>query len=748
MNRKSKVIGKTGTTILCVAVAANTMATTVSAAGVQPEKDENIYVNLKADGSVDSIYAVNEFDVGSQTTIEDYGNYVSVKNLTSDAEIHYSNQRVTVTADKGKFYYQGELADTEIPWEIGISYFLDGKKAEAQELAGRTGALELVLSVKDNPNVEDTFFDNYLVQATVTLDTTKCKNIKASGATEANVGANRQLLYNIMAGEEKEFVITADVTDFEMDEITFQAIPMSFEIDIDKDDIYDQITDLKDAAKEFDDGAIDLRDGVQELKDGAVDLQDGALEMRDGTDDLRDGTRELKDGAATLKDGVSDLVDGGDSLSKGALSMNTGIQSVDQGVAAVNDNAKTLYAGAADVAAGCQNLKEGMGVLTESLKKMDEGAKQIDSSLTALSAQSGNLTTGSTQILAALEQMQNSLTTGITFAQQSTQELESIEEQNSRYAEYFTNMAGQITVVCENADEGERQALQTVFQGMDLSELTGNMENVAATLTYNNVILDEYQKEITESVAAQMNELTEAVTKLTEEYRRWDAGIKEYTGGVSAVQSAFGEFCNAFDQTVDATDALLEGTTAVTEGSAAVAEGCYALTDGTEQLKKGTTELQKGGKELGDGVDSLRSGLGSLQSGAKDLAEGIDSVHDGAKELYDGADSLYDGTTELNDGIDGLKDGVDDLKDGTQEFKDEADTMDEKVDEEIDKKLNELRGADYVPVSFVSSQNTEIGLVQFAMKTEPVTVDEEENVDAGTAVEETFWQKLLKLFQR
>lgn len=55
------------------------------------------------------------------------------------------------------------------------------------------------------------------MQGTVTLDTEKCDHIKAEGATAANVGSNRQLLYNIMAGEEKEFTITADVEDFEMD---------------------------------------------------------------------------------------------------------------------------------------------------------------------------------------------------------------------------------------------------------------------------------------------------------------------------------------------------------------------------------------------------------------------------------------------------------------------------------------------------------------------------------------------------
>ena len=50
---------------------------------------------------------------------------------------------------------------------------------------------------------------------------------------EANVGKDRQILYNIMAGQEKEFTISADVTEFEMDALSFQAVPMSFDIDVD-----------------------------------------------------------------------------------------------------------------------------------------------------------------------------------------------------------------------------------------------------------------------------------------------------------------------------------------------------------------------------------------------------------------------------------------------------------------------------------------------------------------------------------
>ena len=220
MNRNRKAMAKTGAVLLGAAVAVNAMAVPVMA-GTEAQKDENVYVNLNQDGSVSGVYVVNEYDLAEETDITDYGNYDSVKNLTTDKELKVSNDKVEIQAPAGKFYYQGNLKNAEVPWNISISYQLDGKELSAENLAGKSGKLEIKISVKGNKKADDTFFENYLVQGTITLDTKKCSNIQAKGATAANVGSDRQLLYSIMAGQEKEFTITAQVKDFEMDAISF-----------------------------------------------------------------------------------------------------------------------------------------------------------------------------------------------------------------------------------------------------------------------------------------------------------------------------------------------------------------------------------------------------------------------------------------------------------------------------------------------------------------------------------------------
>ena len=124
--------------MLCGILFAGSVAP-VYAAEENTPKDENVYVNLNQDGSVDGIYVVNAYRLDADTQIVDYGNYESVKNLTSDAQISQQRGTVTVDAQAGEFFYQGNLQSKEIPWEISISYTLDGKEISAEELAGKNG---------------------------------------------------------------------------------------------------------------------------------------------------------------------------------------------------------------------------------------------------------------------------------------------------------------------------------------------------------------------------------------------------------------------------------------------------------------------------------------------------------------------------------------------------------------------------------------------------------------------------------
>lgn len=138
------------------------------------------------------------------------------------------------SSEKDKVYYQGNLDNVEIPWNISLRYYLDGTEYSADEIAGKSGKLEIRFQVTENTACSGTFFDDYALQASFTLDTEQCSNISASDATIANVGSSK---------------------------------PLNLNVEIDDAERKDKVNELIDAAEQLDDGASSLQSGANHNSD-------------------------------------------------------------------------------------------------------------------------------------------------------------------------------------------------------------------------------------------------------------------------------------------------------------------------------------------------------------------------------------------------------------------------------------------------------------------------------------------------
>lgn len=333
-------------------------------------KQEVVYVNLNHDGSVSNIYVVNIFDLDQKGQIVDYGSYTALRDMTSTAEVGYDNGKVTIDADAGKLYYEGTLDSKVMPWKFDIHYYIDGKEYSPEEIGGKSGALKITMTVRKNDECSGSFFEDYAVQASFTLDTNQCSNIIAEGATQANVGKNKQLTYTILPGKEEDILITADVQDFEMPSIAINGVSMSLNVEVDDEELMDQVYELLDGIKKLDDGAGDIKDGVDEVQDGVEnDLQSGVTELNDGAGELHDGASDLRDGGVDLKDGVQQLDDG---LNK----LDDGILQVDEALRELDSNSGTLTKGSAEV-------KKALHTIKAALDQVNVSADQIEALVTA-----------------------------------------------------------------------------------------------------------------------------------------------------------------------------------------------------------------------------------------------------------------------------------------------------------------------------------------------------------------------------
>ena len=136
-------------------------AFTAQASDEASTKEEVVYGLLNTDGSIQTVYVVNQFKGGK---ITDYGNYTEIENLTSSELININGDEISVETKADEFYYQGTLNSKALPWNISITYKLDSKEVNASELAGKTGALEIDISITQNPDIKSIFYDNYALQ--------------------------------------------------------------------------------------------------------------------------------------------------------------------------------------------------------------------------------------------------------------------------------------------------------------------------------------------------------------------------------------------------------------------------------------------------------------------------------------------------------------------------------------------------------------------------------------------------------
>ena len=250
-------------------------------ADTNTSKDEVVYVKLNNNGNVDNVYVVNSFDIKNGEKIEDYGNYSNVLNLSTCDKLNYSSGVVDVNVSdtNKKFYYQGDMKDCEIPWDINIMYTLDGKSISSEELAGKSGNLEISFDIKKNDNVDEVFFNNYALQISLTLDGDKCSDIIADGGTIASVGNNKTITYIKLAGEEASYTINSTVENFEMDSISFNGLNMDMNVDVNVDDMTNSFDTLVDAIDKLNDGASDLKSGVDTYKNGVSNFIMGVANL-------------------------------------------------------------------------------------------------------------------------------------------------------------------------------------------------------------------------------------------------------------------------------------------------------------------------------------------------------------------------------------------------------------------------------------------------------------------------------------
>lgn len=394
---------KTAAVLLAGLMALSVMPVTAFAQG-SVTKDETVYVNLAGDGSVDAVYVVNAFESPGDTSVTDYGDYRDIKNLTTTDPIAYDNGVCSLNLPAGRFYYQGEMADNALPWQIDISYLLNGKAVSAQELAGASGRLEIHIDTGRGDEDRSSFYDNYVIQMSYTLDAGKCLNVKSDYANIVTAGANINVSYTMMQGSDaKEYVLTADVTDFEMSAIQLRAVHNDADVNTGEfeqklDDIKADFDELADGVNKLAEAGGSLEAGSNKFYSGLKTFQQSALDIAAASAQMEAALGTLSGKAAALAAGSPEITALAQMLSASPdpqvktlasayLAQSQGIAALAQGIAELYAQYQTFNAGLQQLPASADDIISGYGKLSSGTRKLSESLDTLNENVSAIPGQ-------------------------------------------------------------------------------------------------------------------------------------------------------------------------------------------------------------------------------------------------------------------------------------------------------------------------------------------------------------------------
>lgn len=459
-------------------------------------KEEVVYAALSASGDVDAVYVVNHFVTAPGIQITDYGDYSEVANLTDTEPISLDGDTVTFTTATDSFYYQGNLASTKLPWDFTISYRLDGQTVAPAELAGATGDLEIHVRSRPDKSINSLFYDNYMLQIQITLDTALAKKVEAPGSIVASAGSSQVFSYTVLPGSDADFTLSAAVQDFEMTGISITGMPYS--VDIEFPDVENTLTDL------------------EKLPDAIAQLNDGVSKLESGTLDMRSGTEELVSGSAGIQSGLSLLSESSSSLRNGSGRIERALQQISSSLAD----------------SGLDDID------LSSIRDLPESLARLQSGLEGLSGGLAQLEGGFSMAYGALEQAIDS----IPGPQVSQSEIESVMANLTEPEDLQTVGALAASYEAAQTVRGTFMEVGPAFAAVEpaLSEVAGGIDQMSSQL---GEALADMESELSGlDGLSQLRQLQYGLEELAGNYSDFNSGLSGYLSGVDKLSSNYAAF--------------------------------------------------------------------------------------------------------------------------------------------------------------------------------------------------------------
>ena len=339
--------------------------------------DETMYVNLDWYGQPEAVNVVKGCSLNGLRSFTDYGTYLNVENMsTMDApEISGDQVKWNLSQDAGeRFYYKCAMdpEQVELPWNFDISYKLNGVPANADELAGASGLVEI--HIEAEPNARARLYDrnNMLLAAAVPVDMSKCRSVEAEGAQTQSLGDTTAVVFTALPGEKGDYTVRIGTDSFETVGVILSMFPGTLE------DL-EHIKDLKEAKDTWQDAGDELYDSLEQM---ALSVED----MREGVELAQSGAAAAERARQKWSGAKDSILAGNDQALASLSALSSQMEKMVPHLETAKDAAEVIHSSMNDIVTTLGEMQEPLRKLHTRLRGIKSGASGVAEALPELEA--------------------------------------------------------------------------------------------------------------------------------------------------------------------------------------------------------------------------------------------------------------------------------------------------------------------------------------------------------------------------
>lgn len=720
--------------------------------------DETMYVNLDYYGKTTKVNVVKGVNLNGLGKITDYGNYINVENMsTSDAPV-LGDGSVTWNlpeGQKGRFYYKCTMDNEQVvlPWDFDVSYKLNGVPTDGDKLAGAGGLIEINVKATPNDNANLYYRNNMMLMVTVPVDMSKCYSVDADGAQIQSLGSTTAAVFSALPGEEGDYTVRIGTDSFETTGVIMAMAPGTI------DDL-NHIKDLKEAKDTWKDAGDALYDSLEQMAKSVESMRDGINQVQSGVSSAESARQKW----SANKDSI---LAGNDQTIESLTALSQQLETLVPHLQTAKDTAETVHNSMGDIV-------NTMGDMQQPLRKMYDRLRNISTTSQSLGEQLDDVREDMAWLIQNNAQFQVQTTTILEALPELIASLEDydvddldlgdLEDTDTRTIaddpdDDRENKADTSSGNQEDPDINKADSSDTVTEdktsGDMASEAAGaDHEDGGAEADNSSHTADSAAGTDNSSDAADGADISDAQTlskahiekhevplvgapsgvdlvTLYKMLSKIDKDSREFAQVASNLMDNVGDAAKYGADLTDSMDLMIEDLTALHDSLDMYYPDLQASLDDLSELVNRTTDA------MNKGISTMTIVQNTLKATSGDIDEAAKNSLRGSMELLDKSLSILDSTTGVRTAGRTMKDVMDEQLD-----KFDTDNRFLFIDPSEDK------------VSFTSDKNPAPKTLQVVLRTDEISLDDEDNKETDAETEKVnegplkrMWNVLVQMWK-